>query len=379
MARTVAVIGSTGSIGTQTLDVLKRLKESEQDLRPVALSANTNPLIEQQIETHRPVAYAFSRELENIPSDIRYYPDSVSLIRDIRPDITVIASSGGESLRYTRAAIENSKRVCIANKESLVLAGEFIVNLARKKGVALIPVDSEHSGVFQLLENESRDAVSRVIITASGGALREWPPGDLKKATVTDVLKHPNWDMGAKITVDSATLFNKGLEIIEAKHLFGLKKEQIVPMFCYSSYIHALVEMKDGTIKIHSGHPDMRIPIAYSLTRPERASLGLGLEGIVKDKLKLKDLEIENHRAIRLVYEIYDMENAFKIVYNAANEAAVELFLNKKIGLSQIFDIVESELKRNQRGSIDRIDDILNFHEEIKQTIYRKYKWRERL
>jgi len=137
--------------------------------------------------------------------------------------------------------------------------------------------------------------------------------------------------------------------------------------------------MKDGTIKIHSGHPDMRIPIAYSLTRPERASLGLGLEGIVKDKLKLKDLEIENHRAIRLVYEIYDMENAFKIVYNAANEAAVELFLNKKIGLSQIFDIVESELKRNQRGSIDRIDDILNFHEEIKQTIYRKYKWRERL
>ena len=378
MAMTVAVIGSTGSIGTRTLDVLRRLKESGQELTPVAFSANTNLLIEEQIEQHRPVAYSFSYELEHVPSDIRYYPDSVNLIKEIQPDITVIASSGGQSLRYTQAAIEHSKRVCIANKESLVLAGEYIVNLARKKGVELIPVDSEHSGVFQLLENEAPEALSRVIITASGGALRDWPPEDLKKATISDVLKHPNWDMGAKITVDSATLFNKGLEIIEAKHLFGLKKEQIVPMFCYSSYIHSLVEFQDGTVKIHSGEPDMRIPIAYSLTYPGRENLGLGLKGVVKEKLKLKDLEIEKHRAIRLVYEIYDMENAYKIVYNAANEAAVALFLNKKIGFSQIFNIVERELDKNQRGSIKGIDDILNFHEVVKRNIYKQYKWRER-
>lgn len=371
MTKTIAIIGSTGSIGTQSIDVVRSLKKSGLDYEITGISAKSSQLFKKQLIEINPKAYAFSKKVEE--SEARYFADSSELIEYLKPDMTVIASSGGDSLKYTVAAIKNSKRVCLANKESMVLAGDIINNLADVCRCEIIPVDSEHSGVFQLFEGESPDDVSKVIITASGGALRGWKREDLKHATPEDVLKHPTWNMGAKITVDSATLFNKGLEVIEAKRLFFLKKEQIDTAFCYSSYIHAMIVFRDGVIKIHSGKPDMRIPIGYSMTYPQRLYDNTEKE-LKPELLSLTSLDREEYPALKLAFEVLEKPNTCSIIYNAANEVAVDLFLKRKIGFTSIFEVVDSALNRYEGGEIDNIEEIITFHDDIKRKTERDWR-----
>lgn len=371
MKKTIAIIGSTGSIGTQSIDVVRTLKNSGLDFEIVGISARSSESFKTQLYDIKPRAYAFSKRLS--ASDSKYFSDSSDMIEYLKPDITVIASSGGDSLTYTVSAIKNSKRVCLANKESMVLAGDIVNSLAKKYDCELIPVDSEHSGVFQLLENERVEDIDKAIITASGGALRNWNPEDLNKATVEDVLNHPTWHMGSKITVDSATLFNKGLEVIEAKRLFSLKKEQIDTVFCYSSYIHAMIVFKDGVIKVHSGKPDMRIPIGYAMTYPERL-YEYQDKALRPEDLTIKTLEIESYPALKMAFDILDMPNSYSIIYNAANEIAVDWFLKERIGFTTIFEIVDFALNRYATGEIDTIEEIITFHDEIKKKTEKDWR-----
>ena len=215
--------------------------------------------------------------------------------------------------------------------------------------------------------------IDKVMITASGGALRDWPTEKLKNATVGDVLKHPNWEMGKKITVDSATLFNKGLEVIEAAEFFELEKDRIKTVFCFSSYVHAIAIFKDGSIKLHAGEPDMQIPIAYSLTYPERL---LRSDRVVFDtrRLKLKELEIENYPALEMAYEVLGQRNSKRIAYNASNEVAVQLFLEERIGFTDIFKIVRGAIDQTENEEIKAIDDIIQYSQIVKTKT--KEKWR---
>jgi 1-deoxy-D-xylulose-5-phosphate reductoisomerase len=284
-----------------------------------------------------------------------------------------VASSGSQTLRFTVAALKHSSRVCLANKESLVMAGSLIKKIAREQNTMIIPVDSEHSSVFQLIQGERLEDIDKIYITASGGALRDWPVEKQKEATVEDVLKHPNWDMGQKITVDSATLFNKGLEVIEAVEFFGFDKERVKTALSYSSYIHALALFKDGSIKLHAGKPNMVIPIAYSLTYPERLLRDGDVE-LEMNKLNLRPMDVSRYPALEMAYGVLEGYNSKRITYNASNEVAVQLFLERKIAFTDIFKIVREAINQIDNEKIESIDDIIEYNEHVKKNT--KEKWR---
>eukprot|EP00828_Plagiopyla_frontata_P007771 TRINITY_DN13742_c0_g1_i1.p1 TRINITY_DN13742_c0_g1~~TRINITY_DN13742_c0_g1_i1.p1 ORF type:complete len:379 (+),score=-14.00 TRINITY_DN13742_c0_g1_i1:182-1318(+) len=370
----VALIGSTGSVGTQTLDVIERLNCLGMDYQVTGLSAKSDKAIKEQIKKFTPKAYSFESD---VFSDIceNYHPDSESLLESLRPDFSVIASSGGDSLRYTMKAIEVSKRVCLANKESLVLAGSLLLNHAKKSNTRIIPVDSEHSAIFQLLECEKRENIKKIIITASGGALRDFPVERIYDARVEDVLKHPTWSMGRKITIDSATMFNKGLEIIEAHHLFDVSAKDIEVAISRTSYIHSLVEFKDGVVKMHVGKPDMRVPIAYSLTYPYRMEfMNKTDDEITSESLYLEEPDFNKFPAPRLALDILCEPASVHIAYNASNEAAVELFLKKIIPFGEIYNVVLNSVNTVEKFSPDSIRDTICLHDEIKFEVLKKYK-----
>ncbi|HPF16406.1 MAG TPA: 1-deoxy-D-xylulose-5-phosphate reductoisomerase [Thermotogota bacterium] len=368
----VIIIGSTGSIGTQTLQALSKINAVEKRFEIVGIAAHKSENFRSQVSNLHPKAYSFSREIEGV--DSAYYEDPVRMIESLRPDICVIASSGSESLRYTTCALKNAGRVCLANKESLVMAGRIIKQMATVLHTGIIPVDSEHSAVFQLIQGERLEDIETVFITASGGALRDWPAERLSSASVEDVLKHPNWNMGKKITVDSATMFNKGLEIIEAAEFFDLKKEQIQAMLSYSSYVHAVAVFKDGSVKLHAGQPNMVIPIAYALTFPERT---MRCDPVVfePEKLSLKWMNLDKYPAVQMAYDLIDETNARKIAYNAANEVAVQLFLDHKICFTDIYKIVRTAVDETDNIEIESIDEIIQFNEWIKKKT--SVKWRD--
>jgi 1-deoxy-D-xylulose-5-phosphate reductoisomerase len=237
----------------------------------------------------------------------------------------------------------------------------------------IIPVDSEHSSVFQLIQGERLEDIDKIYITASGGALRDWPVEKQKEATVEDVLKHPNWAMGQKITVDSATLFNKGLEVIEAVEFFGFDKERVKTALSYSSYIHALALFKDGSIKLHAGKPNMVIPIAYSLTYPERLLRDGDVE-LEMNKLNLRPMDVSRYPALEMAYGVLEGYNSKRITYNASNEVAVQLFLERKIAFTDIFKIVREAINQIDNEKIESIDDIIEYNEHVKKNT--KEKWR---
>ena len=351
MSRRLAILGCTGSIGRQTLDVLGEL----EGLEVCAFGAGGNwRLLAEQARRHRPGAVAIADASVaphlrgELPpgTELLAGPEAMTeLLHRTRPDIVLNGIVGAAGLAPTLAAIGLGATPAIANKETLVMAGAIVMPAARAAGLTILPVDSEHSAIFQCLQAGKRSEVRRVVLTASGGALRDWPEPDAAKASVQDALNHPTWEMGRKITIDSATLINKALEVIEAHWLFDLAADQIQVVLHSESILHSAVEFCDGSIIAQLGRPDMTTPIAYALSypdRPRRGSKPLDLASV--GKLTLAPLAGRFGRAVNLGYRVIEQGGVSGAVLNAANETAVARFLAGKIPFGRILDIVEEVL-----------------------------------
>ncbi len=370
----IAIIGSTGSIGTQTLDVVR----ANNDIKVAAIAAGSNvELLVQQAKEFRPDIVGIWSEdkacvLREALSefDIRIVSGMEGLIEIARMegvDVLVTAIVGMIGIRPTIEAIETGKDIALANKETLVTAGHIIMPLAKEKGVKILPVDSEHSAIFQCIHGETDNKISRLLVTASGGPFRGKDRSFLENVTVEDALKHPNWSMGRKITIDSATLVNKGLEVIEAKWLFDVEPENIEVVVQPQSIIHSMVEFEDGSIKAQLGTPDMKLPIQYALYYPERRYLAgdrldfKALSGIVIDTP-----DMETFKGLAFAYESIKIGGSMPTVFNAANEKAVALFLDKKIKFLQIYDIIDTCMKNHEVVDNPSLDEIL----QTEQWVY---------
>jgi len=368
--RRVAILGSTGSIGSQALEVIA----SEESLCVCALAAGNNwRLLGEQASEFLPDAVALSapQSAEALraertrtgepPIDVLSGPDAMSeLIRRCRPDVVLSGVVGTAGLAPTMTAIECGADLAIANKETLVMAGAVVMPAARAADVAVLPVDSEHSAIFQCLQAGRREQVRRIVITASGGALRDWPAERVEQATVEDALKHPTWSMGRKITIDSATLLNKALEVVEAHWLFDMPDDQIDVVLHAESIIHSYVEFRDGSAIAQMGEPSMTTPIAYALSWPERFERNVApLDLAAKGQLTFAALSDRFERAVRLGHEAIARGGAAGAVLNAANEAAVEAFLAGRIRFGQIVGLVESVLNQTPPEAEVNLDVLL--------------------
>lgn len=365
--RNISIIGSTGSIGTQTLDVVR----DNRDLRVVALAAGNNiELLERQVREFKPEIVGIwsedkARQLRMVLSDfdIRVVCGMEGLIEIAsygKSDILLTAIVGMIGLRPTIEAIKAGKDIALANKETLVTAGHIIMPLAKENGVRILPVDSEHSAIFQCLRGEEENKISRLLITASGGPFRGCDRDYLEKVTLEDALKHPNWSMGKKITIDSSTLVNKGLEIIEAKWLFEIEPDKIEVVVQPQSIIHSMVEFEDGSVKAQLGTPDMKLPIQYALYYPERRALKgerldfTAMSGIIIDKP-----DRENFKGLDFAYRAIKEGGTKPTVFNAANERAVAMFLNREIKFLQIYDIIEACMDEHKTIDNPSLEEIL--------------------
>lgn len=351
----ISILGSTGSIGTQTLDVVSMHPEQFQ-VEGLAAGNNTE-LLMQQVSQYKPrkVSVATKDLADQIkpylPATTEVFYGSEGLIEiaaGTDAELVVTAVMGSVGLQSTLAAIEAGKHIGLANKETLVTAGHLVTSLAYRKGVKLLPIDSEHSAIFQCMNGERREDVAGITLTASGGSFRDLSREELKHVTVEDALKHPNWSMGSKITIDSATMVNKGLEVIEAHWLFDLSYNQINVLLHQESIIHSFVEFCDSSIIAQLGNPDMRVPIQYALTYPERwpspsARLSLAQAG----SLQFKEMDYERFPCLRLAFECGRMGGTATTAFNAANEVAVSRFLNREISFLQIEHIIEGVLEQH--------------------------------
>jgi|TARA_B100000953_G_scaffold264492_1_gene231693 1-deoxy-D-xylulose-5-phosphate reductoisomerase len=358
----VLLLGSTGSIGENTDRVVQNLAE-ELELVGLAAHSSWERLLEQ-IASHHPEAVALVDQeaagklraaLENADDKAGALPriyegeeGLVELVRETEADVLVAAISGAAGLPANIAALETGKDLALANKESLVMSGSILTRLARKNDRRILPVDSEHSAIFQSLEAGSREEVERVILTASGGPFRQTSAEELEKVTRQDALNHPTWEMGEKITIDSATLMNKALEIIEARWLFDLPPEQIEVVVHPQSIIHSLVEYRDGSTICQLGPPDMRVPIQYALTYPRRLPLPTEQLSLAKlGQLTFESPDTGRFPALRLAYEVLEQGGTAATVFNAANEVAVAAFLKEEIPFLGILKVVETCLKQH--------------------------------
>lgn len=364
----VAVLGSTGSIGRSTLEVIAA---SSGALRAAALSAHNNAkLLEEQARAVRPrwivVAdpqAAAAHDFSGLPPEVELLigPEAVTRVA-AEPDIDVVVSAivGSAGLDGTWAALEAGKRVALANKESLVVAGPLVTRLARQNNATILPIDSEHSAVFQALQAGRREEVKRVVLTASGGPFRTYTAEQLAKVTVADALEHPTWDMGPKITIDSATLMNKALEIIEARWLFELEPDQIGVVIHPQSIVHSLVEYIDGSILAQLSPPDMKLPIQYALTWPERREGVAGkLDWSQAMRLDFQPPDLERFGALRLGLEVARAGGTAGAVLNGANEAAVAAFLDGRIRFDQIVPACRSILENHQFDPNPTLEQLL--------------------
>lgn len=378
--KNIAIIGSTGSIGTQTLDIVRENK----DLNVVAISAGSNiELLEKQAREFMPDIVGIwdedkARQLRIALSDvdIRVVSGMEGLIEIATynaSEILVTAIVGMIGIRPTIEAIKAGKDIALANKETLVTAGHIIMPLAKEKGVSILPVDSEHSAIFQCIHGETDNKISRLLITASGGPFRGRKREELMDVTVEDALKHPNWAMGRKITIDSATLVNKGLEVIEAKWLFDVEPDNIEVVVQPQSIIHSMVEFEDGSVKAQLGTPDMKLPIQYALYYPERRYLTgdrldfTKINGIIIDKP-----DRETFLGLEFAYNAIKAGGSMPTVFNAANEKAVAMFLDRRIKFLQIYEIIASCMEAHRVIDNPDLQEILdteqwvyNFIEEM--------------
>ncbi len=363
----IAVLGSTGSIGTQTLDVISR-EPDRYEVVGLAAGSNTELLLKQAASFRPGLVSVASKELaENIRGGL---PDGTRLVYGEEGLIEVAAHSGADfavcalvgslGLTSTLAAIKAGAAIGLANKETLVTAGHIVTALAKSRGVPLLPIDSEHSALFQCLNGEDPKAVKRLILTASGGSFRDLSRDELTGVTVEDALKHPNWSMGAKITIDSATMANKGLEVIEAFWLFGVPYDRIDVMIHPESIVHSMVEFEDTSVMAQLGNPDMRVPIQYALTYPaRRPSPASPLDLLAKGSLHFRPMDFGRYPCLRLAYEAGRAGGILPTVFNAANEAAVARFLRREIPFLAIEEIIEDVLNRDWPAGEPDLETIL--------------------
>ncbi|MEF9941329.1 MAG: 1-deoxy-D-xylulose-5-phosphate reductoisomerase [Lachnospiraceae bacterium] len=349
MKKKIAILGSTGSIGTQTLEVVRE----NQDIEVFGLAAGDNiELLEQQIREFRPKKVSVWTEqrakelrscIKDLPVEVLYGMEGlieISTMEEIQMLVTAIVGMIG--IRPTIAAIQAKKDIALANKETLVTAGHIIMPLAKEYGVSILPVDSEHSAIFQSLQGGQEKALHKILLTASGGPFRGKKQEDLMNIRVEDALKHPNWVMGRKITIDSSTMINKGLEVIEAKWLFGVTVDQIQVVVQPQSVIHSMVEYEDGAIIAELGTPDMKLPIQYALYYPKRIYLpGERVDFAKLSQLTFEEPDMDTFYGLKLAYEVGRVGGTLPTVFNAANELAVHKFLNREIKFLEIVEIIE--------------------------------------
>lgn len=376
----IAILGSTGSIGTQTLDIVRE----QGDIQVVAMAAGSNiSLLEAQMREFKPSLVSVwnekkASELRTNTKDLGIKIVSgmeglleVSVIPE--SEILVTAIVGMLGIRPTIAAIKAGKKIALANKETLVTAGHIIIPLAKEYKVPILPVDSEHSAIFQSLQGAGDNKISRILLTASGGPFRGRKADELKNIQVEDALKHPNWSMGRKITIDSSTLVNKGLEVMEAKWLFDVTLDQIQVVVHPQSVIHSAVEYQDGAVIAQLGTPDMRLPIQYALYYPERRNLS----GRRLDLFEIADLTFEKpdtdtFRGLALAYQAMEKGGNIPTVYNAANEKAVSLFLDRKISYPEITELIEACMENAEFIDHPDVDEILGTEAAAYEFIEKK-------
>lgn len=351
----IAILGSTGSIGTQTLEIV----DSNKDIEVLGLTANSNiQLLYKQVLKYNPKVVAVMNKEKALELSQMLTNNKVEVLSGIEGlievaklsevDIVVTAVVGMIGLRPTVEAIKAGKDIALANKETLVTAGSIIIDLIKEYNVKLLPVDSEHSAIFQCLNGENNKEVNNIILTASGGPFRGKKMKDLENISVAQALQHPNWSMGSKITIDSATLMNKGLEVIEAKWLFDLNEEQIKVVVHPQSVIHSMVEFVDGSTMAQLGLPDMKLPIHYALYYPNRKSSDFPRMSLAKiGTLSFEEPDLNTFRCLKLAYDSIAIGGSMPTVVNAANEIAVSKFLNNKIGFLDIPRVIEYAMERH--------------------------------
>ncbi len=362
----IAILGSTGSIGTQTLEIVRE----QRDIEVTALAAGANAaLLEEQIREFSPklaalweegAAASLRERVKDLPVKVVSSMEGLLEIATMpEAEILVTAIVGMLGIRPTIAAIEAGKAIALANKETLVTAGHLIMPLAEEKHVPILPVDSEHSAIFQSLHGERGNKISKILLTASGGPFRGKKRAELEMVQPEDALKHPNWSMGRKITIDSATMVNKGLEVMEAKWLFGVGLERIQVVVHPQSVIHSMVEYEDGAVIAQLGTPDMRLPIQYALYYPERRSLsGKRLDFFQLQSLTFEEPDLETFWGLKLAFEAMGRGGNIPTAYNAANEMAVSLFLEGKIQFLEIPELIQlcmEECSYVQRPTVEEI------------------------
>ncbi len=377
----IAILGSTGSIGTQTLEIVRE----NPDLEVVGLAAGANiDLFERQVREFQPKlvslqSEAACRELRTRLADMQVAVvcgmDGLIQIAEMEESqVLVTAIVGMIGIRPTIAAIQKGKDIALANKETLVTAGHIIMPLAKERGVSILPVDSEHSAIFQSLQGENRERVSRLLITASGGPFRGKTREQLETVRLEDALHHPNWSMGNKITIDSATLVNKGLEVMEAKWLFGVDLDQIQVVVHPQSIIHSMVEYVDGGIMAQLGMPDMKLPIQYALFYPDRRPVkGERVDFYALGSITFERPDMETFTGLKLAMRAAGEGGSVPTVFNAANEKAVSLFLNKKIRFLQIAEIIEMCMDAHKRIEAPNVEEILASEQETYELIATKF------
>lgn len=373
----IGILGSTGSIGTQTLEIVRNNK----DLQVVALAAgNSVSKMEEQIREFAPrIAVMWSKEAADIlrtkvaDTDTKVLCGMEGLLEIAvmeEMDVLVTAIVGMIGIRPTIAAIEAGKTIALANKETLVTAGHIIMSLAAKKKVSILPVDSEHSAIFQSMHGENRERINKILLTASGGPFRGKKREELTEITVEDALKHPNWSMGRKITIDSATLVNKGLEVIEAKWLFDVEPEKIQVVIHPQSIIHSMVEYVDGGIMAQLGTPDMKLPIQYALFYPDRRPMeGKRVDFYELGAVTFEKPDTDTFKGLAMAYDAIRIGGSMPTVYNAANEKAVALFLDKKIKFLEIYDFIQGAMEHHKVIQKPSVDEILEAEAEAYEYI----------
>lgn len=379
--KNIVVLGSTGSIGTQTLEIVR----DNPDLKVVALAAGTNvKLMEEQVREFNPsVAVMWTEEaakdlkvrVSDLDVEVLSGMDGLIEISTHKDcEVLVTAIVGMIGIRPTIAAINAGKTIALANKETLVTAGHIIMPLSKEKNVAILPVDSEHSAIFQSLQGQPKERLSKILLTASGGPFRGKKREELLNIQVEDALKHPNWAMGRKITIDSATLCNKGLEVMEAKWLFDVDLDRIEVVVHPQSIIHSAVEYVDGGIMAQLGAPDMKLPIQYALFYPDRRPMsGKRVNFFELGSMTFEKPDMETFRGLKLAYEASEIGGSMPTVYNAANEKAVSLFLDRKIKFLQIPEVIEACMQNHKNILNPTVDDILNTEAEAYDYIAKHF------
>ena len=368
----IAILGSTGSIGTQTLEVVR----ANKDIEVTALAAGSNiDLLEKQIREFSPKIAAVwneekAKELKDRVRDLDIRVESgmdglLAVATELGAEIVVTAVVGMIGIRPTIAAMNAGKDIALANKETLVTAGHIIMSLAKEKHVRILPVDSEHSAIFQSLNGETGNKIHKILLTASGGPFRGWTREQMKGVQVEDALKHPNWTMGRKITIDSSTMVNKGLEVRAARWLWGVEMDQVQVVVQPQSVIHSMVEYEDGAVIAQLGTPDMKLPIQYALYYPERRFLaGDRLDFAKLAQITFEAPDFENFHGLSLAYKAGRRGGTLPTVFNAANERAVQKFLDREIGYLTITDMIEAAMEHHTVKENPTVEEILAAEQE---------------